>query len=397
MKSIKLPAFFSAFALIFVGALIAIFSDQDTPGLNVPGEFPTIESALAQAQPKDVIIVDAEQGPYRENLEIKVPGIEIKSSNGRAVIEAKVAEKDVVRILADNVKFSGFDIRRGATGILVESTFGVAIEDNHIQDQFGIGIMLFEAKHGQIGNNVIRGNIHGIWLSHESDDNILVGNLVEKNVSVGLSLNVSNNNRITQNQWLDHQTGINISQSVTNTLSDNQINHNQTGLSINEAAGSNQFFDNEIKGNSTGISLFNTHQNVFERNQISENLLEGVVAEVTSETEYRDNVIKDNQVGIRFVNSSTNTVQHNTIEANQTGVHLAGSSLNNVIQNNNIFANTSLGLSNDTLELAHAENNYWGDTSGARFSKDDVGDGDLVAGLVEFTPWLAELVVLNAE
>lgn len=397
MKSIKLPAFFSAFALIFAGALLAIFSDQDTPGLNVPSEFPTIEAALTQAQPKDVIIVDAEKGPYQENLEIKVPDIEIKSSNGRAVIQARVAEKDVVRILADNVKLSGFDIRRGATGILVESTFGVAIEDNHIQDQFGIGIMLFEAKHGQIGNNVIRGNIHGIWLSHESDDNVLIGNLVEKNVSMGLSLNSSNNNRITQNQWLDHQTGINISQSVTNTVSDNRINHNQTGLSINEAAGSNLFYDNELDGNSVGISLFNTHQNVFERNQILNSLLEGVVAEVTSETQYRDNVFKDNQVGIRFVNSSNNTLEHNTIEANQTGVHLVGSSLNNDIHQNNIFSNTSLGLSNDTLELTYAENNYWGDASGARFSKDDAGDGDLIAGLVEFTPWLAELVVLNAE
>lgn len=397
MKSIKLPAFFSAFAIIFAGALIAIFSDQDPPGLNVPSEFPTIEAALAQAQPKDVIIVDAEQGPYRENLEIKVPNIEIQSSNGRAVIEAKVAEKDVIRILADHVKLSGFDIRRGATGILVESTFGVMIEDNHIHDQFGIGIMLFEAKHSQIENNVIRGNIHGIWLSHESDDNTLMGNLVEKNISIGLSLNTSNNNRIMQNQWLDHQTGINISQSVSNTLNDNRINHNQTGLSINEAAGSNQLFNNEIKGNSVGVSLFNTHQNVFERNQVVDSLLEGVVAEVTSETEYKDNLIKGNQVGIRFVNSSTNTVNRNTIESNQTGVHLIGSSLNNVIQNNNIFANTNLGLSNDTLEMAQAQDNYWGDASGARFSEDDVGDGDLIAGLVEFTPWLSELVALNAE
>jgi len=395
VKTYKQPLVTMASLLILGIVITSFFSDRDTPGLNVPSEFPTIQAAINQAQPNDEIIVDAEAGPYRENLEIKVPNIKLQSHNGRAVIEAQVAEKNVIHVLADHTKISGFEIVKGSNGILIENTFGVVLSDNHIKDQFGIGIMLFEAKHSHLVSNTISGNIHGIWLSEESDDNILMDNLVEKNTSIGLSLNASNNNQIKENQWFGQQTGINISQSVTNTLSKNVINNNEIGISLNEASGSNQFIKNELDGNTVGISMFNTHQNLFEQNQISNSFSEGIVAEVTSNTTYRKNLLKDNQTGIRIVNSSNNTLEHNQIEANHIGIHLVGASTNNLIQNNNIFANTNLGLRSDTLELIDVANNYWGANSGPRFNKDDINNSDLVAGLIEFTPWLVELVSLN--
>ncbi len=395
VRAYKQPMIAMASLLILGVFLTSFFSNRDTPGLNVPSEFSTIQEAIDHAQPGDVVIVDAEAGPFQENIEIKVPNIKLQSHNGRAVIEAKVIEKNVIHVLADRTNISGFEIVKGATGILVEGTFGVVVADNHIKDQFGIGIMLFEAKHSHLVNNTLSGNIHGIWLSQESDNNILLGNLVENNRSMGISLNASNNNQIKENQWLNQQTGMNISQSVTNTLSNNIVKNNETGISLNEAAGNNQLVDNEINGNTVGISMFNAHQNIFERNQISNNFLEGIVAEVTSNTEYRNNILKDNQVGIRFVNSSNNMLDHNSIETNHIGIHLIGASLNNVIGHNNIFANTNLGLSNDTLEMVNAANNYWGTSSGARLNKDDIGTSDLVAGLIKFDPWLTKKVALG--
>jgi parallel beta-helix repeat protein len=69
----------------------------DITAVRVPQDFPTIQEAIENAQPGDVIEVDATQGPYQGPILIK-KSLTLRSVNGRALIEASSPEETVIQI-----------------------------------------------------------------------------------------------------------------------------------------------------------------------------------------------------------------------------------------------------------------------------------------------------------
>lgn len=372
--------------------VVSVIQTRDEPGLNVPSEFPTVQAALDQAKPQDLVLVDASQGPYRETLLLATPQVEIRSIKGRAVIEGTFSDPQVVNIQADEVTFAGFEVRGGGTGILAGNAEHIVLQDNVVVDNFGIGIMLFAISNSRLEGNISRKNLHGIWLSHGSNGNTLKNNVAQLNQGIGLSLNDANRNELRDGLWVENQTGVNFSASTGNAFFHNTIRKNQSGIILEDASAENVFELNLIEKNTQGIAMINVHSNRFERNRLLWNFAEGIVAEVTSQNEIRANLLQNNGTGIRLVNSSSNTVSGNTIETNRVGLHLLGSSRNNNITGNNFQGNTTLALSNDTSDIVMASGNYWGDPAGARLDSDAAGTGGLLAGAVMFAPWLSEPV-----
>src|SRR5882672_5003406 len=86
--------------------------------LVVPTQFATIQSAIDQAQPLDVVVV--EPGTYRENVTLKSQVDVVGREAARTLLEPQSSQLPTVRIrLANDVRLSGFTLIGSATGIEV--------------------------------------------------------------------------------------------------------------------------------------------------------------------------------------------------------------------------------------------------------------------------------------
>jgi len=364
--------------------------DHD-PALNVPREFPTVQAALDQASEGDLILVDARRGPYRESLVLASDDVELRSTRGRAVIEGDTQHAAVVSIRANDVTFSGFELRGGSSGLLVEQAQNVSVTDNTFVDNFGIGIMLFGASHVAIQRNVLRGNVHGIWLSHQANDNVVSYNEVHNSMGVGIALNGVSQNQLDYNVVSGNATGIVFTNSQDNVASRNDVRQNANGVVLEATSRNNAFDHNLIENNAQGIALFNTFENRFEANRVRLNGV-GIRSEIALNNAFVANLVEHNDTAISLSNSSGNTVDGNAITNNGTGVRLSGLSRENTITKNNIFGNQAFGLNNGTAEAIDVRHNFWGDPAGARRDAQAPGAGDVISGPVTFDPWLVEQV-----
>lgn len=197
----------------------------------------TIQSAINDANPGDVIIV--ENGTYQENVKIgKSLTIKSKGGSSSTVVQAANPNDDVFEIKADHVNITGFTII-GATG---SGSFS--------------GVRLYRSKFSNISSNIIYLNFYGV----------MVGVYASKNV-------ISNNIIYGDSTWRSTNTGIFIdgSQSHNNTISNNFIS----------------------SAMSRGISIFDSGNNVIQNNTVDSSGFEGLYI-ISNGNIIKNNVIINN-------------------------------------------------------------------------------------------------------
>jgi nitrous oxidase accessory protein len=219
-----------ALALIFALSVSLVIGVQPVKSssttITVPDDYPTIESAITNANDGDIIFV--KKGTYVENPVINKSVSLIGEDRDTTVIDVTAG----LRVESNSVTITGFTISDGWRGISLSGNQCV-ISGNRITNATN-GIVLFGCE-----NNSITGNVfQSIGLSSAIQLNFANRNLVNENYIDSCVEGIqiwqnSNNNTIRENSITNCQdTAINFQYSNDNVIVGNNISHSGLGTSI---------------------------------------------------------------------------------------------------------------------------------------------------------------------
>lgn len=159
----------------------------------VPGDYPTISAAIANASAGDTINVDS--GTYHENIIITKDLRLIGRDTGAGMPTVVVASGTGIEVAADNAIVQRLRVRGGTTGILVKDCGNVNVMEC-----------------------IVTGNVYGIMVSGAHGCAVM-NNTVSGNSNVGISIPDSNGNAIYLNSVTNNQYGISVTgSSASNTI-----------------------------------------------------------------------------------------------------------------------------------------------------------------------------------
>jgi len=260
----------------------------------VPDDYEKIQWAIDNASDGDTIFVKA--GTYYENLLVNKALSIVGENKHNTIIDGR-GSRTVVWVLVDNVKVSGFTIKKSQSiwphgGIRLDRSSGVNISHNIITDNCG-GINLFVSSNNILSSNTIFNNEDGIYFWHSSN-NTLTDNNISNNHLSGIHLDSSSNNTLTSNNISNnHLSGIRLESSINNTL-----------------------IGNNILNNDYGIYLYTSSNNVVSGNTASNNPHDGIRLESSGNNTLIGNNVFGNEDGIYLWYSSNNTLMGNNASNN---------------------------------------------------------------------------------
>ena len=340
-------------------------------GVTVVGTYGTIQAALADALPGNVIKVGPGTYTLTSTLDISKDGLTLESTGGAAVtiITSTVSGGPTISIYGDDVTFKGFTLK------------------DLVADQWGIWIHQYAAR-ATVKDNIFTGttanNHAAITLQGEyADGSVVTGATISGNDISGTKY------------------GINILEGgIHNTISGNTI----TGLT------------GSIKGAiwlTGGLTGYKTHGNTISGNIITDNagyginimlpLTRAAGGELADYNYLDDNVIGNNtisrnaKVGIKIdsaLNITKLVISGNDITDNGgVGIEVGNwTAASNAIKFNNISDNDTTngyGLQNTSAIAVDATHNWWG-TAVASGIADLVHDTS--TGVTSYDPWLGASV-----
>jgi len=335
-------------------------------------DYSKIQYAIDNATEGDTIFVH--EGTYYENAVVNKSVSLIGNGSANTTIDGG-GNGDVVRITADWVNISGFEITGSGSGynagIVVESNYTNIFQNNCSNNFFGI--YLAESSYNKISNNTANLNdIYGIFLS-ASSTNILIDNICRNNNYGIVLLDASNHNTISNNLLSENNIGIYLWNSpIFNTISNNIcLNNHHDGIATWVSFNNTISYNTCLNNNDVAINLFyDSTDNIVSNNSCS-----------------------NNSYGIRISDSNNNILTFNTISENAVGMYLEYSSKNNIVHYNNIYNNTefSINATDNSGYTIDATNNWWGDPSGPYHPvNNSQGKGDNITDYVIFDAWLGK-------
>ncbi len=341
-----------AVALVLsVGPVMATPVTAQNSIIDVPGDYPTIQAAIAAASDGDTIVVAA--GLYKENVVIDKSltlkgaqaGVDARTPRGNeTIIEPDEGRGIEIVSAADRVVVvDGLTVRNARTAIAAPNPVG----RDDVTDITVKNVRVLNCSKGGITMAYTQRATVEYCYAEDVEYGINAGALQPLDPTVAT---------------FRHNEIVNSEFGITGYLEDSLIqgnlvrNFGQGGVGI-----SGQFLDTEIKNNTvTGYTkgagiTFEAHYG----RELSENVkVEG-------------NTFTGNSIGIYVFDTQTD---------------LAGITVNF----NNFIGNSRYGAWNNGRETLDATVNWWGDVSGP--SSVGPGDGDAVSRKVLYSPWLgAEL------
>jgi len=241
--------------------------------ITVPDDYPTIQQAVNAALAGDKIMVKA--GTYNEFVLVTVPVMEIINQgkvtvNGGFVIRADRVTIDhfIINALyypnvggavgvyvfgSSKAKIKNNIISGGDAGIGVQLSTNCAVRANNVSGVTTFaGIVLADADGNTVNGNTATGNINGIGLGFDCDNNIITGNTCDANSSRGIILG-GTFNQMSSNSCNGCIDGISVESATSNTIGPNNTanNNSSVGLLMQSDAGNNivkknTFLDNAV-------------------------------------------------------------------------------------------------------------------------------------------------------
>ncbi|MEL6048628.1 right-handed parallel beta-helix repeat-containing protein [Methanothrix soehngenii] len=215
-----------------------------------------IQKAIDSAAPGEIILVSS--GSYNESLVVDKSLVLRGIDTGGGQPQVQSDEGPAIILLAKGVTIEGFAIksqssRRESAGILIQSNDNLII-DNLVHGCGNAGVVLSHAINNTILSNLIEGNGNeGMYLKNSSR-NRLEGNRIRDN-RYGLRLEDSHTNEIVGNLLQNNQfEAMYLQASHSNLIEGNLAEDNEVGL-VMEKSRSNLVARNDIQGNEKGISL----------------------------------------------------------------------------------------------------------------------------------------------
>ena len=248
----------------------------------------------------------------------------------------------------NDTTISGNTVNNNAFGTLHIGCERNTISGNTFNNNTMNGIYLGDSHNNEIlGNTIMNNFINGTTLM-DCHDNTISGNTI-KNNNIGISLDSSNLNTITENTATGN-TFSNfylLSDSNNNTLYKNIADKvSMYGIYLDDSH-YNDIIDCEVYNSSdTGIWLTSSNGNNISQNIANYNLW-GLFAEYSDDNTFSNNIFNNNtQLGMAVENSINNKILKNTANFNMImwGGIMVSSSINTLVQDNNVIGNNLRGI-----------------------------------------------------
>jgi len=236
--------------LLFVGTCVIPSIAQNTEksqstsrgtwlyvGGSGPGNYTRIQDAVDNASAGDTVFVY--YGTYYENVVINKIIDLIGEDKNTTIIDGS-GTGDVILVISDEVTISGFTFQ------------------NSSSSWFDSGIKLLYSNNNTIMDNIISNNYIGIWLN-TSSNNIITNNNASYN-SWTIYLSYSNNNTIMRNNVSNNFEGVTLSYSNNNIIADNNVSNNEYGIFL-DASSNNNIMRNNVSNHYRPIFLIDYGSN----------------------------------------------------------------------------------------------------------------------------------------
>lgn len=242
-------------------------------------------------------------------------------------------------IFLENI--SNTTIEQKAGQITLINCKNITIQDQEISNVGWSGIQIYNSSACKIKFNNISNNGYGLYISSNSENNLVFNNTIMSNRNVGIYLYSSSNNTLKYNVILNN--------------GDNSKIIHPAGISLGALSNENIISENTIAFNkNSGLDVGYSHYNQISGNLIETNVYYGIWIRYADNNTVCENNIITNQNGIIFSTSYDNQLYMNNFISNSLNVKF----LETV---NNTWDNGSTG-------------NYWDDYNGTDNNDDGIGD-----------------------
>ena len=296
---LKSLSFLAVFTLMLAATATCVRA-QNT--ILVPGNFPTIQSAINAANNGDTVLVSP--GTYVENINFNGRAITVTSSSGPAVT-----------IIDGNHNGTVVTFNHSETAASVLS--GFTIRNGFQNGGFGGGISISSAS-PTISSNVISGNhaASGIGIFVSGGTSLIKNNTISNNDQNGAGSGGSGGGGI-----LIFGSSSGTIQIIANTISNNSLRSGGQGGGISNPGGGALLQGNLISGNAVyndggGISAFNI--------SIPLTIVQNVVAGNTALSGKGGGINLSLPSSSAAVLVTNNTIANNTANANTSGIYTTG-------------------------------------------------------------------------
>jgi parallel beta-helix repeat protein len=196
------------------------------------------------------------------------------------------------------------------------------------------GIYLYKRTAVTVRGVNVEGFSFGIYL-HDSNNNTLENNTLNRNNRYGIYLHNSSDNTVIGNITMDNHEGIFLHDSSSNILVTNVASSNYTGIYLYNDCNSNILTDNTASKNSHGIYLYNSRKNTLTGNTANSNDYYGIYLYDCNNNYLIDNTASWNHShGFYLNNSSENILTGNTASNNYPGFYFYNNCNKNILTGN---------------------------------------------------------------
>jgi len=283
------------------GLALGIQSAQSEPAtIVVPDDYATIQRAINVANLGDSIYVRA--SIYCEHVVVNKTVSLMGESRLTTVIDGG-GVGDVVRIEAEDVRFSGFMVRSGfSAGICLYGADRCVIDDSIVTSNLGFGVVFYFSTY-----------------------------------------NIIENSEVSNNSW----NGIDVGDTGShhNTIRNNVVFQNGGNYGVDAYAGSDYTIieDNAVSDNAwIGIAIGWSNYCVIRNNRLHNNTASSVVLDTASHCTVVNNTISNSRHGgitLLGLGNYFNNILNNTVRFGEAGIDLGASARYTTISGNVISRN----------------------------------------------------------
>ena len=254
-------------------------------------------------------------------------------------------------------------------GIEVESSSGVSVTNNTIENNKNDGIYLYKANNNLLLNNNLTANEgNGIHL-YLANWNKILQNDIRSSGKIGIYLYTSNNNTMMENNITNNSGALLISSSNNSNIINNNICKNGFGIKVASSK------DNKIAGNSmenNGIFLTGDKVTFTTQNITINNTVNGKPVYYYKNTNMNNASVPSDAGEVILGNVSWLTINGLNLSFGDVGIEIAYSSnvsiSNNTITYNNLYGNyivhtTNTAIINDSISNNGGDGIYLGSSS----------------------------------
>ncbi|MEK6889040.1 MAG: right-handed parallel beta-helix repeat-containing protein, partial [Nanoarchaeota archaeon] len=306
---------------------------------------------------------------YFENSLISVC-TDLKSPNSEYNLTQNItATGTCIRIQAENVTLNGAGYTiNSSTGsgnaILVDGYRNATIK-NITVDRFstGVGVNLTNAYGAKVVSNIIKRNLHGVYILNSNNTNVSLSTL-DSNTNVGNSAgegifaNNSYRTIVGASSITNNYIGIYINSGFNSTIHNNTITNSYNYNIYAESSSYNALNGNTVSQavGGTGLYLSNSIYNTLNSNSFNSHGSAGASLSNSDNNTFINTITNsNNDIGVSLTNSDNNTFIKTTSNSNlQTGLSLSSSYLNYF---NDTTLNSNMG-SNGASISASANNTF---------------------------------------